>query len=426
MITLTAVDTLKYDRFQVSKVLVVAPKKVAETTWSTEAAKWDHLSKLRLSLILGTRQQRVRALLSPADVYVINRENVPWLVDYCRNDWPFDMVVLDELSSFKNPQAQRFRAMKCVRPKIKRIVGLTGTPTPNGLMDLWAEVYLLDRGERLGQYITHYRERYFVPDKRDRDRIFTWAAKNDSERTIWSRLSDLCISMKAEDYLQLPECMTDVRRVALDAKARRDYDKLERDMLLTVDAQTIDAGSAAVLSGKLLQLCNGAVYDDRHEAAEVHGCKLEAFEELMEELSGEPVLVFYQFRHDLERLQRVLHRRGLRVRVLTGESDVADWNRGEIDVLLAHPASCAHGLNLQAGGRQVIWFGLTWSLELFQQANKRLHRQGQTRTVFVHLLIVSGGVDEDVAAALEEKAGTQDRLMDALKARIERVQKGAA
>lgn len=422
VITLTAVDQLKYDRFQVSKVLVVAPKKVAETTWSSEAAKWDHLSKLRLSLVLGTRQQRMTALQTPADVYVINRENVPWLVDYCGNAWPFDMVILDELSSFKSYQAQRFKALKHVRPKIHRIVGLTGTPTPNGLLDLWAEIYLLDGGERLGPYISQYRERYFVPDKRSWDRIFTWAPKNDAERAIWEKLSDICVSMRAEDYLQLPECMTDVRPVALDEKAQRAYEQMERDMLLSVDTQIIDAGSAAVLSGKLLQLCNGAVYDDNHDVVEIHECKLDAFMELIDELAGAPVLVFYNFQHDRARIEAALMGRGLRVLRLVGSWDVEAWNRREVDVLLAHPASCAYGLNLQEGGNQVIWFGLTWSLELFQQANKRLHRQGQACTVFVHLLIVSGGVDEDVAAALEDKATTQDRLMTALKARIERVQ----
>jgi SNF2 family DNA or RNA helicase len=316
--------------------------------------------------------------------------------------------------------AQRFKAMKMVRSHISRIVGLTGTPAPNGLIDLWAEVYLLDGGERLGKYISHYRERYFTPDKRDQTRVFSWAAKRGSESAIWERLSDICVSMKAEDYLSLPDCLTDIRRVKLDAAAKKAYDTLERDMLLTVDAKTIDAGSAAVLSGKLLQLCNGAVYDDRHEAATVHNCKLDAFMELIDELAGAPVLVFYNFQHDRQRIMEALADSGLRVRLLSGADDADAWNRREVDVLLAHPASCAYGLNLQDGGNQVIWFGLTWSLELFQQANKRLHRQGQTQKVMIHLLAVEGGMDEDVAAALEDKADTQDRLMDALKARIEK------
>lgn len=421
VITLTAIKELRYNRFAVAKVLVVAPKKVAETTWTTEAGKWDHLKGLRVSLVLGSQQQRIRALYTPADIYVINRENVKWLVEYYQNDWPFDMVVLDELSSFKNHMAQRFKAMRAVRSHISRIVGLTGTPAPNGLIDLWAQIYLLDRGERLGKFITHYRERYFTPDKRDQTRIFSWAAKNGSEQAIWNRLSDICVSMKAEDYLTLPDCMTDIRHVRLDAKAKKAYFTLERDMLLTVDAKTIDAGSAAVLSGKLLQLCNGAVYDDAHAAVHVHDCKLDAFVELIDELAGSPALVFYNFQHDRDRIIAALAGKGLRVRQLSGAEDADAWNRREIDVLLAHPASCAYGLNLQDGGNQVIWFGLNWSLELFQQANKRLHRQGQQQKVFIHLLAVEGGMDEDVAKALAEKADTQDRLMDALKVRIEKV-----
>lgn len=424
VITLTAIDELRYNRFTVAKALVVAPKKVAETTWAAEAAKWDHLRRLRVSLVLGDRQRRVKALYAPADVYVINRENVKWLVEYFANAWPFDMVVLDELSSFKNHMAQRFKAVKWVRGKISRIVGLTGTPAPNGLIDLWAEMYLLDRGARLGQFITHYRERYFTPDQRDRDRVFSYKAKNGSEAAIWARISDICVSMKAEDYLALPECLVDIRRVALDAKARKAYGKLERDMLLAVDAHTIDAGSAAALSGKLLQLCNGAVYDDRREAVEVHACKIEAFLELVDGLAGAPVMVFYNFRHDMARIMAALSGRGLRVRQLSGAEDAAAWNRREVDVLLAHPASCAYGLNLQDGGNQVVWFGLTWSLELFQQANKRLHRQGQTQRVMIHLLAVEGGLDEDVVAALEDKADTQERLMEALKARIARAHEG--
>ncbi len=420
VITLTVINELRYHRFMIAKALVVAPKKVAETTWAAEAKKWDHLQKLRVSVVLGSQKQRLQALYTPADIYVINRENVKWLVEYYQNAWPFDFVVLDELSSFKNHMAQRFKAMKMVRSHISRIVGLTGTPAPNGLIDLWAEVYLLDGGERLGKYISHYRERYFTPDKRDQTRVFSWAAKRGSESAIWERLSDICVSMKAEDYLSLPDCLTDIRRVKLDAAAKKAYDTLERDMLLTVDAKTIDAGSAAVLSGKLLQLCNGAVYDDRHEAATVHNCKLDAFMELIDELAGAPALVFYNFQHDRQRIMEALAESGLRVRLLSGADDADAWNRREVDVLLAHPASCAYGLNLQDGGNQVIWFGLTWSLELFQQANKRLHRQGQTQKVMIHLLAVEGGMDEDVAAALEDKADTQDRLMDALKARIEK------
>lgn len=400
--------------------MVIAPKKVAEATWSKEAAKWDHLKLLRVIPVLGNKQKRIRALNTPADIYVINRENVPWLVDYYRNAWPFDMVVVDEFSSFKNHQAKRFKALSWVRPHIKRIVGLTGTPAPNGLLDLWAQVYLLDQGQRLGKKITHFRERYFEPDQRDRDHIFTYAPKPGADEVIRQLIGDICVSMKAEDYLGLPDCISVTVPVVLDSKAKAAYQKLEREMLLQVDESTIDAGSAAVLTNKLLQLCNGAVYDENRNIVEIHKCKLEAFLELVEGLNGKPALVFYNFQHDRDRIKKALAGSGLRLRELKGSQDEDDWNNGKIDILLAHPASTAYGLNLQEGGNHVIWFGLNWSLELYEQANKRLHRQGQTEKVIVHHLAVEGGVDEDVMAALSEKGATQDRLMNALKARIEK------
>lgn len=424
VITLTAINDLKYNRFAISKALVIAPKKVAESTWTKEAAKWDHLRLLRVVPVLGSQQKRVRALNTPADIYVINRENVQWLVDYYRNAWPFDMVVVDELSSFKNHQAKRFKSLSWVRPHIKRIVGLTGTPAPNGLLDLWAQVYLLDQGQRLGKRITHYRERYFEPDQRDRERVFTYAPKPGADEIIKQLIGDICISMKAEDYLELPDCITNEVPVALDTKARVAYEKLERELLLEMDGQVIDAGSAAVLTNKLLQLCNGAVYSENREVVEIHNCKIEAFMELAEGLNGKPALVFYNFQHDLTRLEKALAKAQLRVRRLTGPQDEADWNNRQIDILLAHPASAAYGLNLQEGGNHVIWFGLNWSLELYEQANRRLHRQGQTEKVIIHHLVVEDGVDEDVIKALEDKSGTQDRLMEALKARIEKVKKG--
>ncbi|GMA52599.1 DEAD/DEAH box helicase [Alicyclobacillus contaminans] len=362
---------------------------------------------------------------TPADIYVINRENVPWLVEYYRNAWPFDMVVVDEFSSFKNPQAKRFKALTLVRQHIKRFVGLTGTPAPNGLLDLWAQVYLLDQGKRLGAKHTHFRERYFEPDQRDRDHVFSYAPKPGAEEVIQQLISDICVSMRAEDYLELPPVTSVTVPVVLDGKAQAAYDKLEREMLLQVDETTIDAGSAAVLTNKLLQLCNGAVYDEDKRMVEIHRCKIEAFLELVEGLNGKPALVFYSFQHDLERLQRALAKTGLRVRTLSGPQDQDDWNAGKIDLLLAHPASTAYGLNLQQGGNHVIWFGLNWSLELYQQANARLHRQGQTERVIIHHLVVEGGVDEDVMAALSDKRGTQDSLMEALKARIERVAREA-
>ena len=424
VITLSAINELKYNRFEVCKVLVIAPKKVAEATWQTEAGKWEHTKHLRFSTVLGGQQKRIRAVNTPADIYVINRDNVKWLVDYYRNAWPFDTVVIDEASSFKSHQAQRWKALKSVRPHMKRIIELTGTPSPHSLIDLWAQVFLLDRGERLGKTIGGFRERYFNPDKRDATRVFTYKPKDGAEDTVKNLLSDICISMKADDYLDLPDVITEPIPVKLDEKAQRAYTQLERDMLLPIDDQTIDAGTAAVLTNKLLQLCNGAVYDGDRNVAEIHKCKLEAFTELIEALDGQHALVFYNFQHDKDRILKALEKYKLKVKVYTGAQDEVDWNAGKIDILLAHPASCAYGLNLQQGGHHAIWFGLNWSLELFQQANKRLHRQGQTQPVIIHELVVQGGVDEDVVAALGSKADAQETLMQSLKARVQKVKGG--
>jgi SNF2 family DNA or RNA helicase len=423
VITLTAVNDLKYNRFAVSRILVIAPKKVAEATWSKEAAKWDHLKMLRVIPVLGPLNKRVKALNTPADLYVINRENVPWLVEHYRNNWPFDMVVVDEFSSFKNHQSKRFKSLTWVRNKISRFVGLTGTPAPNGLLDLWAQIFLLDGGQRLGKQIRKFREKYFQPDQRDRDHVFTYAPKPGADETIRDLISDICVSMKAEDYLELPDCTTVTVPVLLHKKGKAAYEKLEREMLLQVDERIIDASTATVLTNKLLQLCNGAVYDENREILEIHHCKIEAFLELVEGLNGQPALVFYNFQHDLMRIKKALSKSGLEVRELKGPKDEEDWNARKIHILLAHPASAAYGLNLQQGGNHVIWFGLNWSLELYQQANKRLHRQGQSSKVIVHHLVVEGGVDEDVMAALEGKGATQERLMNALKARIEKYKK---
>lgn len=423
-ITLTAINDLKYNRFLVRKVLVIAPKKVAEATWNMEAAKWDHLRMLRIIPVLGSLKKRIRALNTPADVYVINRENTQWLVEYYKNAWPFDMVVLDESSSFKNHKAKRFKALTWVRRYIKRIVELTGTPAPNGLLDLWAQIYLLDEGQRLGKHITQFRERYFEADQRDRDHIFSYAPKPGADNAIQNLIGDICISMKAEDYIELPDCSYVMVPVILNDKAKVAYKKLEGEMLLQVDESTIDAGSAAVLTNKLLQLCNGAVYDENRKIVEIHNCKIEAFMELIEGLNGQPVLVFYTFKHDLIRIKKALAKTGLRVRELKGPEEQRDWNNGKIDVLLAHPASCAYGLNLQDGGNHVIWFGLNWSLELYKQANKRLHRQGQTQKVIIHNMVVQGSVDEDVIAALEDKNATQNRLLNSLRVRIKNVKRG--
>ena len=368
--------------------------------------------------MLGSAQKRIRALNTPADIYIINRENVAWLVDYYRNSWPFDMVVVDEFSSFKNHQSQRFKALKSIRPRIKRIVGLTGTPAPNGLIDLWAQVYLLDQGQRLGKNIGGFRERYFEPDQRSRDRIFSYKPKETTEDAINRLIGDICVSMKSEDYLELPDVMNDIIPIALDPKAQKAYDKLEQEMLLEVDESMIDAGSAAVLTNKLLQLCNGAVYDEDRKAVDIHKFKIEALQETVEQLAGKPALVFYNFQHDKQRILEAFKKSNLRIRELKSPQDEDDWNNREIDLLLAHPASAAYGLNLQQGGNHVIWFGLNWSLELYQQANKRLHRQGQTEKVIIHHLVVQGGRDEDVMAALGDKEATQDNLIESLKARI--------
>ena len=422
MITLTAVNDLRFNRWAVLRCLVVAPKKVAEATWSREAGKWDHLRALRVIPVTGSSRQRIRALDTPGDVWVISRDNVPWLVEYYRNAWPFDMVILDESSSFKNPQAKRFKALKLVLPRIRRLVELTGTPAPNGLEDLWAQIYLLDGGARLGKTVSSFREAFFVQDRSYPGQMYrTYSPQKGADERIRAAIADLCVSMKAEDYLELPDYIEDVVPVELDSKARAAYRRLEREMLLEVDDQTITAGSAAVLNGKLLQLCSGAVYDGEGTAVRIHDCKVEAFLETLEQIGEEHVLVFYWFQHERDRLLEALAGSGKRVRVYAGARDEEDWNAGEIDVLLAHPASCAYGLNLQQGGHHEIWFGFpNWTLELYQQANARLYRQGQTKPVIAHLLVVQGGVDEDVAAALHDKGDTQESLMQALKARIER------
>ena len=422
--TLTALHTLKYDRWCVRKALVIAPKKVAENTWSAEAAKWDHLRDLRLSVVLGTAGQRIKALEAVADVYIINRENVPWLVKFMGNSWPFDAVVLDESTSFKNHQAKRFRALKAVRSKISRIIELTGTPSPHGLTDLWAQVYLLDGGQRLGRTISVYRDIYFVPDKRSRTTIFSYAPKEGAADAIYRQISDICISMKSEDYLELPDRVDHDIPVVLDRKAAEAYRQLESSMLLEVsEDEIIAAPTRAALTGKLLQLCNGAVYAEDGSVVPIHDCKMDVFMETLEQLQGQHVLVYYYYRHDLERLQTALAHSGLRVRVYRGAAEEKAWNAGEIDVLLAQPASCGYGLNLQDGGHHIIWFGMTWSLEEYQQANKRLHRQGQKYPVIVHRLIVKGGMDEDVVASLEHKDESQDALIAALKARVDKVRR---
>ena len=423
VVTLTAIHDLRFNRWEIAKPLIIAPKKVAEATWSTEAAKWDHTKNMRIVKILGTSAQRMRALATPGDVYVTNRENTQWIVNHFRNDWPFDMVVLDESSSFKNSTSKRFKAMRLVRSRIKKIVELTGTPASNGLEDLWAQVYLLDGGARLGPTLSAYRDKYFIPGRRNQTTIFDYKPKDGSFEMIKQAISDICISMKAADYLTLPDMLVNDIPVALDSKARRAYMQLEAELLLQVDDSTITAGSAGVLTGKLLQLCNGAIYDEDKNTVPIHDCKIEAFMELIEQLNGNHAFVLYNFQHDRERLLNALAKTNLRVRVYSRLQDQTDWNNGEIDVLLAHPASCGYGLNIQGGGHHVIWFGLTWSYEQYDQSNKRLYRQGQEHPVVIHRLFIQGGMDETVMEALESKGDVQDTLLAALKARITQLKK---
>lgn len=411
VITLSALWELILDYFTVGRVLVIAPKRVAEDTWSREFLKWDHLTGLKISKVLGTKQQREDALKAEADIFIINRENVAWLVE--NHKWNFDTVVIDELSSFKSNKAQRFKALKKVRPQIKRMVGLTGTPSPNSLIDLWPQMYLLDMGERLGRYITGYRERFFVPDKRNKEIIYSYKLRPGAEQKIYSLISDICISMKACDYLQMPERIDSQVEVTMSDKEQKFYDQLENDMVLTVGEDELDAVNAAALSNKLSQMANGAVYDENKKVIAIHDRKLDALDDLIEAANGKPVLVAYWFKHDKDRIKQRFD-----VREIDTAKDIEDWNEGKIPVALIHPASAGHGLNLQDGGSTIIWFGLTWSLELYQQLNARLWRQGQQNTVVVQHIITKGTVDEDVMKALERKDAGQSALIDAVRARI--------
>lgn len=421
IITLTAINDLKYNRFLVKKVLVIAPKKVAEDTWTREQEKWEHLKLLRVIPVLGSLTKRINALNIPADVYVINRENVQWLVEYYKNDWPFDMVVIDELSSFKNPNSKRFKALKCVRGLIHRIIGLTGTPAPNSLMDLWAQVYLLDQGARLEKTITKYRELYFRAYPLGSLGVNVYEEKEGVEKIIKNKISDICISLKAEDYLKLPGKVIDTKYVKLESKVQKAYKDFEKEMFLQLGDDEVDVATAAGLSNKLLQFCNGAVYKEDRSIMEVHNSKIEALTELLETLEGKPVLIFYNFQHDKTRIIKALTKMKLKIGELKTKEDITKWNNKELDVLLAHPASAAYGLNLQDGGGHIVWFGLNWSLELYQQANARLYRQGQKETVFIHHLVTANCMDETVITALEDKNVTQNKLLDALKARIREV-----
>ena len=481
VITLTALAQLLED-YAVTRILVIAPLRVAQTVWAEEAAKWDHLRHLRVVKVLGSARQRMAALSSLVtrspgrltkpgemqsvqdladtasgpgrsstsrrlpkgkspeqtlsgssgtqtcrqlqsqmempEIFVINRENVPWLIEYQRQrkKWPFDMIVIDELSSFKNPKAERFKALRLVTGITPRIVGLTGTPSPNGLMDLWSQIYLLDRGERLGKFITKYREAYFRPGKTNGQVVFSWEPLPGAPEAIYKKLSDLCMSMKTADYLTMPDRFDIEHRVVLDSGGKQAYELMEKHFVLSLGSEAITAQNAAVLTGKLLQLANGAIYSEDGNYYPIHDSKLDALEDLVEAANGQPVLVYYMFKHDADRILR----RFPEARQLITPQDVIDWKAGRVPMMIAHPASAGHGLNLQDGGHIIIWFGLTWSLELYQQANARLHRQGQTHPVTVHHVIAEGTVDEDVLTVLTKKAGRQDALIDALKARFER------
>ena len=417
--SLTAAERLMYDRFEVSKVLVIAPLRVAEDTWSRESEKWDHLRHLRISKVLGSEKERLAALAVDADVYCINRENVPWLVKHYGLGWPFEAVIVDESSSFRNPSAQRFKALRKVRPLIRYIWELTGTPRPRSLLDLWAQIYLLDRGERLGKTMTEYKNRYFTPGRRNGYVVYEWIPRPGAEAEIYAKISDICVSMEAKDYLALPELVTTPRVVPLSPEVREQYEQMEREAVLELPEDVIDAGSAAAVNGKLLQIAGGAVYDEDHNVHELHAAKLDVLEDIMEEANGESVLVAYWYKHERD---RIMARFPQAVQLKDSET-IAAWNRGEIPMLLVHPAGAGHGLNLQDGGHIVVWFGPTYDGELNEQLIDRLYRQGQKETTSVIYLVAEGTVDLDAMASLEAKANGQDAMMKAIKARLEKYRK---
>ena len=414
VITLTAIWQLMLDYFTIHRVLIIAPLRVARDTWPAEIAKWDHLDGLTVAVAVGTKQDRLNALAASAMVTIINRENIPWLVNQLGGSWPFDMVIIDELSSFKNHRAKRFTALVKMRPHVKRWVGLTGTPASNGLMDVWAQFRLLDGGERLGRFITRYRERWFVPDKRNGMQVFTYKPRVGAEDEIYRAIGDMTLSMRTTDHLQLPELTVTTMPVTLEPKERGVYEQLKADLVLDLDGATIDAANAAALFGKLLQLASGAIYTGDGEWTAVHERKLDALEDLIEAANGNPLLVAYWFTHDRERITS----RFPQARELKTSADIEAWNRGEIALGLIHPASAGHGLNLQSGGHLLVWFSLTWSLELYQQTNARLYRQGQTEPVTITHLVTEGTLDETVLKALDAKDATQAALIDAVTAEI--------
>lgn len=415
IITLTAIDELMLNRFDVAKILIIGPIRVVTSTWPNEIKKWEHLKFLNYSVVVGSEKERLAALKTPAHIYLINRENVDWLINKSGYKFDFDMVVIDELSSFKSYSAKRVKSLLKVRPQVKRIVGLTGTPSSNGLMDLWSQFRILDLGKRLGRFITHYRNKYFVPDKRNGAVIYSYKPQIDAEERIYEAISDITISMKSKDYLNLPECIVNDVYVNLEDKEKKIYNTLKQEMFAKIKDIEIDVVNAASLSNKLLQMASGSVYDENKIGHNIHDKKLDALEDLIESANGKAVLVAYWFKSELERISK-----RFKVREIKTDKDITDWNKGKIPVALIHPASAGHGLNLQEGGSILIWFSLTWSLELYQQTNARLHRQGQKETVTVHHIITKGTIDEDVIKALKKKDKSQEALMDAVKARIDK------
>ena len=411
--TLTAINELMYDSFEISKVLIIAPLRVAQSTWKDEIEKWDHLNLLRYSVAVGDEKERLKALKQTSDIYIINRENVDWLVTKSGIDFNFDMLVIDELSSFKSNTSKRFKSLLKIRPYFERVVGLTGTPSSNGLMDLWAEFRVLDLGERLGRYITHYRNEYFLPDKRNGAVIFSYKPQLNAEERIYRRLADMTISMKSTEYLKMPELILNELEINLDEKDQMKYKKFKKEMVMTIQEKEIDAINAASLSNKLIQLANGSIYDDDKKFYEIHNKKLDKLEEIIESANGKPVLVAYWFKADKERIEK-----RFKVREIKTADDIKQWNMGMINLALIHPASAGHGLNLQSGGSTLVWFSLTWSLELYQQTNARLYRQGQKDTVVIHHLITKNTIDEDIMKSLKRKDKTQEALMRAVKAKI--------
>lgn len=413
-ITLTAIRNLLFDSFEVCKVLVIAPLRVAKNTWTDEIKKWEHLSTLTYSLIIGNENERLSALNEQTDIYIINRENVDWLVNKSGYKFDFDMVVIDELSSFKNHQSKRFKSLMKVRPLVKRIVGLTGTPSSNGLMDLFAEFKILDMGKRLGYFIGQYRNTYFKPDKMNGPIVYSYKSLSNAENAIYEKISDITVSMKANEYLKMPELLTSNYVVELSNSEKKQYDKMKKSLVLEITDGEITASNAASLSNKLCQLSNGAIYDDEQNIVEIHDRKLETLEDIIESMNGKPLLIAYWYRHDLERIKSRFS-----VREIKTSEDISDWNDGKIPVALIHPASAGHGLNLQNGGSTLVWFGLTWSLELYQQTNARLYRQGQKNAVVIQHIITKGTIDEQILKALQKKNKTQADLIDAVRANLE-------